>query len=131
MSESLTEFLLENFQKHRHQCACRQRRGYRMESFTYDDILNMAEGFARRLEILGISKGDRVMIWGENSAEWMAVFFGCVLRGAVVVPMDDGAALNFAMRVFQQVEGRLLVASRRHLHETVAAGLAAHTMNLE
>ena len=73
------------------------------------------------LEARGITKGDRVMLWGENSAQWVAAFFGCALGGVIVVPMDDGAAADFAMRVFQQVEAKLLVASRRHIHD--CAGL--------
>jgi long-chain acyl-CoA synthetase len=131
MAESLAEFFLENFRAHRQERACRQRRGYRTESFTYGGILDMACGFARKLEARGIAKGDRVMVWGENCSEWMAVFFGCVLRGVIVVPMDDGSAADFAMRVFQQVEAKLLVGSRRHLHECSAAGVSIASLSLE
>ena len=116
MAESIAEFFLENFRAHRDERACRQRRGFRTESFTYGEILEMAFGFARNLEVRGIAKGDRVMVWGENCAEWMAVFFGCALRGVIVVPMDDGSAADFAMRVFDKVQAKLLVGSRRHLH---------------
>jgi long-chain acyl-CoA synthetase len=131
MAESLAEFFLENFRAHRQERACRQRRGYRTESFTYGEILEMACGFARKLEARGIAKGDRVMVWGDNCAEWMAVFIGCALRGVIVVPMDDGSAADFAMRVFQQVEAKLLVGSRRHLHECSAAGISITSLSLE
>ena len=122
MAESIAEFFLEHFRARRHERAYRQRRGYRTESFTYGEVLEMALSFARKLEARGIAKGDRVMVWGENCAEWVAAFFGCALRGVIVVPMDDGAAADFAMRVFQQVEAKLLVGSRRHVHECAAAG---------
>ncbi len=114
MAESIAEFFRANFESHRTQIAYRQRRGYRMESYTYGEVLSLARGFERLLEQRGISKGDRVMIWGENSAEWVAAFFGCVLRGVVVVPMDDGAAADFATRVYRQVGAKLLMASRKH-----------------
>lgn len=131
MAESLAEFFLENFQAHGHERACRQRRGYRTKSFTYGELLEMACGFARKLQARGIARGDRVMVWGENCAEWVAVFFGCALSGMVVVPMDDGAAVDFAMRVFQQVEAKLLVGSRRHVHECSAAGVSVASLALE
>jgi long-chain acyl-CoA synthetase len=114
MAESIAEFFLENFRAHRHERACRQRRGYRTESFTYGEVLDMASAFARKLEARGIAKGERVMVWGENCAEWMAVFFGCALRGVIVVPMDDGSAADFAMRVSsrsRQTAGGLAAAS--------------------
>jgi long-chain acyl-CoA synthetase len=131
MAESIAEFFLENFRAHRHDRACRQRRGFRTESFTYGEILDMASSFARKLEARGIAKGDRLMVWGENCAEWMAVFFGCALRGVIVVPMDDGSAADFALRVFNKVQAKLLVGSRRHLHECVAAGHSISNMDLE
>ncbi|HEY3971459.1 MAG TPA: AMP-binding protein [Candidatus Sulfotelmatobacter sp.] len=131
MAESLAEFFLEHFRAHRHERACRQRRGYRTESFTYGQILDMAGRCASKLEAGGIAKGDRVMVWGENCAEWIGVFFGCALRGVVVVPMDDTSAADFAIRVFQRVEARLLIASRRHLHECSTAGFSVATLSLE
>ena len=59
----------------------------------------------------GIGKGDKVLIWGENCAEWVAAFFGCLLRGVVVVPIDKIAAPDFAVRIAEQVDARLCVGS--------------------
>jgi len=66
MSESLAEFFLANFRAHRDERAYGRRRGYRMEWFTYGQVLEMAFRFPRELEVRGIGKGDRVMLWGEN-----------------------------------------------------------------
>jgi long-chain acyl-CoA synthetase len=131
MAESIAEFFLDNFQAHRHECAYRQRRGYRTESLTYGNVLEMAFGLAHELEARAIAKGDRVMLWGENSAEWVAVFFGCALRGVMVVPMDDTAAPDFALRVLEKVSAKLLIASRRHLNVCAGAGSSIATLNLE
>ena len=97
MAESLAEFFLANFRAHCDERAYGQRCGYRMEWFTYGQVLEMAVWFAGDLEARGIGKGERVMLWGENCAEWVAAFFGCALRGVVAVPMDDGASAEFAL----------------------------------
>jgi long-chain acyl-CoA synthetase len=117
MPESLAQFFLESFQAHRKERAYRQRRGYRTEWFTYGQALRMARSFAAELNRRGIVKGDRVMLWGENSAEWVAAFFGCALSGVIVVPMDDAASADFAARVFHQVQAKLLVGSGKHVQE--------------
>ena len=65
-----------------------QPRGYRLERWTYREVAELAFRFARELEARTIGKGDHVLLWGENSAQWAAAFFGCMLRGAVAVPMD-------------------------------------------
>lgn len=112
MGDSIAGFFRVNFEKHGDECAYKQRRGYRTESFTYREVLGMAGRLAAILDRRGVAKGDRVMIWGENCAEWVAAFFGCALRGVVVVPMDDGAAAEFAAKVYREVGARLLLASR-------------------
>src|SRR5580658_34217 len=117
MSESLRQFFLQHFQAHRDERAYGQRNGYRREWFTYGQVLEMALGFCRDLEGRGIAKGDRVMLWAENSAEWVAAFFGCAMRGVVVVPMDNGASGDFAARVSQEVEAKLWVCSGKHVSE--------------
>jgi len=111
-----------NFEAHRKERAYGQRRGYRMEWFTFGQVLDMAFQFRAKLETQGIGKGERVMLWGENCAEWVAAFFGCVLHGVIVVPMDDGASTDFAARVARQVEAKLWVCSRRHAQHTGEAG---------
>ena len=118
--ESLAEFFLANFGAHANEPAFGQRRGYRMEWFTYGQVLEMAIEFGRELESRGIAKGDRVMLWGANSAEWVAAFFGCTMRGVVVVPMDDAALNEFAHRVGHQVEAKLWICSREHLNHRLA-----------
>src|SRR3989441_5917843 len=89
-----------------------QKRGYRREAWTYAQIAGAAAHFAMELRERGVRTGDRVLLWGPNCAEWVAAFWSCLLRGAVVVPMDDGAAPDFARRVAKQAAIKLIVASR-------------------
>jgi len=96
-----------------------QRRGYRTERWSYRQVTETAFRFARELEERGIGKGERILLWGPNSAEWVAVFFGCALRGVIVVPIDEAGAADFARRVYQQVDGRLLVCSREHTQPSI------------
>ncbi|MGA8761956.1 MAG: AMP-binding protein [Candidatus Sulfotelmatobacter sp.] len=131
MTESLAQFLSKNFQTHRSERAYGQRRGYRMEWSTYGHVMEMAYRFRHELDARNIRKGERVMLWGENSAEWVAAFFGCALAGAVVVPMDHAASADFAMRVLRQVEAKLLVCSREHADRTGAGKLESSTLIFE
>jgi len=130
MAESIAEFFLEHFEAHHHECAYRQRSGYRTESFTYGQVTELALAVASELDRRSIPQGERVMLWGENCAEWTAAFFGCALRGVAVVPMDDGASVDFALRVYEQVRPKLLIASGAHLQK-VARASAAEALALE
>src|SRR6267378_4281662 len=77
-------------------------------------VESVADFFRANFQAHRIGKGERVMLWGENCAEWVAAFFGCAMRGVVVVPMDNGAAVDFASRVSRQVEAKAWACSRRN-----------------
>jgi long-chain acyl-CoA synthetase len=87
------------------------RRGFRTLRWTYRQLGELAFRFARELEAREIGKGDRVLLWGDNSAEWIGAFFGCMLRGAIAVPMDRIAAPDFAQRVMADVDAKLIVCA--------------------
>lgn len=87
------------------------RRGFRTLPRSYREVAELAFRFARELETRNIGKGQRVMLWGENCAEWVSAFLGCMLRGAAAVPMDKIAAPDFAQRVCGDVDARLIVCS--------------------
>src|SRR5438874_4459677 len=108
---SVTEYLAY-FSRYRGDVACVFPRGYRTLRWSYGDLLCFEERFAALLEDRAIGKGNRVMLWGANCGEWLAAFWGTLLRGAVVVPMDRTAAPEFAARVYEQVSAKLLVSSR-------------------
>jgi long-chain acyl-CoA synthetase len=111
--QSLIDYLKE-YEKNGRSTAFVQRDGYRTLRASYCEVAGLAAQCAREFERLGIAPGDRVMLWGRNSAEWVSAFFGCVLRGAVAVPMDQAATPDFARRVAQQVDAKLLLADRDH-----------------
>jgi long-chain acyl-CoA synthetase len=89
-----------------------QRRGYRRESWTYAQLIDCTVSCAVLLRERGVRTGERVILWGPNSFEWMVAFWGCLLRGAVAVPLDDGATIEFAARVARETNARLVFAAR-------------------
>ncbi|HTV60623.1 MAG TPA: AMP-binding protein [Verrucomicrobiae bacterium] len=110
--QSLVEFLSE-YSRHKNEIAVASRHGFRFERWTYGKIVEEACRFARELESRGVGRGDAVLLWGENSPEWIAAFWGCLLRGAVAVPIDRISAPEFALRVAAQVSAKLVVHSNQ------------------
>ena len=63
--------------------------------WTYQELWNNSIRVASYLISRGVSKGDRVIIWGDNRPEWVSAFFGSVLIGAIVVPLDSQSTSDF------------------------------------
>ena len=119
---SITTFL-DDFVRNGAEQMYVQRRGYRTERFSYEQVARIAFQFARELETRGVAKGDRIMMWGQNSAEWVSAFFGCALQGAIAVPMDNAGSADFVERVHAQVAAKVLVCSREHATHVPSANV--------
>ncbi len=112
--------LLDDFRRYDRQIAVVRFQGVRRRATSYGEIARLAGRFAALLAQRGIGPGDRVLIWGENSAEWIAAFHGCILRGALAVPLDAYGAADFAARVAVDVQPRLAVGDALLLRELPA-----------
>jgi long-chain acyl-CoA synthetase len=90
-------------------------RGYRHERWSYRRVTRLVYQFARELQARNIVKGDAVLLWAPNSAEWVAAFLSCAITGVLAVPIDDASTPDFARRVSAQVRTRLVLCPRdRH-----------------
>jgi len=98
---------LDDFLSRDNETAFAHTHGLRVKRWSYSQIAKTAFRLARELEARRIAKGDRVLLWAGNSPEWVSVFFGCLLRGVIVVPLDRQSELGFVKRVQEQVEAKL------------------------
>jgi len=101
--------LLDDFRRFGGEIAVVRYKGNRRRVTTYGQIASLAGRFAALLTQRGISQGDRVILWAENSAEWIAAFHGCLLRGVLAVPLDANGTADFAARVAADVNPALAI----------------------
>ena len=118
---------LDDFERWGGDCAYVFPRGYRHERWSYERVAGAAYQFARELEARAIPKGEAVLLWSPNCAEWVAAFLGCALCGVIAVPVDDAASPDFARRISAQVRTRLVLCPRERAAffekgETAVAG---------
>jgi len=123
--------LFGEFERYQRDVAVVQRRGYRREAWSYSKLAQLAVGCALELRERGVRTGERVLIWGPNCAEWMVAFWGCLLRGAVAVPMDDGATEEFARRVARDAAVKLAIVASEKAAAIAAENAAIRTLVLE
>jgi long-chain acyl-CoA synthetase len=110
-------------------CAYVFPRGYRRERWSYQRVAGLAYQFARELQARNIAKGDAVLLWSPNCAEWVAAFLGCALCGVIAVPIDDAASPDFARRISAQVRTRLVLCPRERA--SIFDGLAEKIVTID
>jgi long-chain acyl-CoA synthetase len=107
--------LVEDFRRNGRQTAVVRYHGVRRHATSYADLATLAGRFAAELDRRNLVPGDRVVLWGENSADWIAAFFGCLLRGVLAVPLDAAGSPEFAAHVIADVAPRLILADAPRL----------------
>ena len=83
--------------------------GFRPRSYSYRALARAAKNFARVLDEHNIASGDRIVIWSENRPAWVAAFWGCVLRGVAVAPIDERHSAEFLERVVHITEAKAVL----------------------
>jgi len=81
--------------------------GYKRRVHTYEEVGRAARGFAAQLASAGVRQGEKVIFWGENRPEWIACYWGCLISGIVVVPIDYRSSAEFVVKVAAIVEARV------------------------
>ena len=61
---------------------------YENDRASFEGFARAALAIAKELQQKGVRKGDRVAIAMRNLPEWVAAFFGVVLTGAIVTPLN-------------------------------------------
>jgi len=61
---------------------------YLGERFSYARLRNLSERFAGSLLDMGITKGDRVMVYITNCVQWVIAFLAIQKIGATIVPVS-------------------------------------------
>jgi long-chain acyl-CoA synthetase len=61
---------------------------YEDQRITFEQHYRIAATIAKRLLALGVGKGDRVAIASRNLPQWICAFWGAMVTGAVVVPLN-------------------------------------------
>jgi long-chain acyl-CoA synthetase len=83
--------------------------GYRRRGHSYEEVGSAARGFAAQLAAAGVVKGEKVIFWGENRPEWIVCYWGCLISGVIVVPIDYRSSSEFVAKVRDLVSARLVL----------------------
>lgn len=75
----------------------------------YDEFRAAVAGFAAHLHDMGLVKGDRVALWGYNSANWLVAFFAIVRAGGVALLVNYSMGVEDAAELLRAANARFLI----------------------
>ncbi len=91
----------------------RERDGDR--TISYADLLDEVRSIAKGLLALGLKKGDRVAILGQNSPEWAKVYLATGFAGCINVPIDSLLSENEKQQLIAKADVKVAFVAKRYL----------------
>ena len=107
--------LFQTFKKRGTETSLVYRTGVRRLVFSYEQLTDLSLKMNRWLAQQGIGHGDRVLLWGPNSPWWAVTFWGIIIRGGIVVPVDFMSGRERAETIATLTGARLVIQSRYKL----------------
>ncbi|HAL46453.1 MAG TPA: hypothetical protein DCP37_01740 [Dehalococcoidia bacterium] len=109
---TLTDFIEDLAAKYDSRPALLMKLGFRYQRWSYARLWEQSGRVASLLQQMGLARGDRVLIWGPNSPQWVLAFFGCVRAGVIAVPLDMRSAEDFVRTVAAKTDPKAAFISR-------------------
>jgi len=89
--------------------------------YAYEEVFQKAKHAAGAMQSLGVKHGDHVGILMGNDENWLALFYGAALIGAVTVPVNTRFKTAEIEYCLKQADCKLLFYAERFLNIDFAA----------
>jgi acyl-CoA synthetase (AMP-forming)/AMP-acid ligase II len=97
---------------------CKTAKGYR--SWSFKEMDNIANFFARSLSDLGITRGDRVLLMVKPSVEFITLTFALFKIGAVIILIDPGMGYKNLLKCVGKVKPEIFIGIlKAHLFKLI------------
>jgi fatty-acyl-CoA synthase len=90
---------------------------------TFAEVAEAADRLAGVLLRRGLGRGDRVMWWGYNTVDAVALFFATAHIGVVLVPLNPSFGSEEAKPLFELADAALVIADDQHPGDVTLAEL--------
>ena len=128
---TITELVARNARQYGRQVAFQMREDNGYRQYSFDDVLEITKKIQTRLQKLGVVKGDRVGLIGENRPEWSMAWLAIVSLGGVVVPLDAVLRQEEARALLADSEAKVLICAERFLEYVQGTPLEKQIIILE
>jgi benzoate-CoA ligase len=81
-------------------------------NLTYGQLTSKIKQIAQGLNMLGISKGDRVIILMEDNLDWPPTFLACVYLGIVPMAVSVRLPVNLLYKIIDFIDCKLIITDQ-------------------
>lgn len=114
---TLVDLLKRSAQLYGDKPALTMRRGFRTVELSYCQLLVMAQQVSLLLQQQGVEPGNNVVLLAPNSPFFVAVYFGTLMRGCTIVPLNVQSTPEFVNKALAHTQARILFKHQFYKHD--------------
>ncbi|XP_054164706.1 long-chain-fatty-acid--CoA ligase 4-like [Oppia nitens] len=88
---------------------------YFYDWFTYGDVIKRVDNIAKGLQLVGVSAGDKVLIFAETRLEWMLCAFAVFKLGGVVTTLFAQLGIDGIIHGINQTQVKYAITTKQQL----------------
>lgn len=89
------------------------RDGNIIYSLNFLELWERVRQFGGFLQQQQVKAGDRLLLWHASRIDWLIAYFGALLVGAVVVPLDTNSKSDFVQKVLSITDSSYIITSQK------------------
>lgn len=114
---TIPEMIERSGQEFRDRVALQMRRKDGWVRYTYGEVLDRVKRLAAALKALGLKKGDRASVVGENRPEWAISYLAISWAGGIVVPLDARLKPTEHRHILMDAESKIVIGSQGFIED--------------
>jgi long-chain acyl-CoA synthetase len=114
MKNSLANIYTEAFRKNWENIAFSDFEG---KDFYYKDIAKIIKSLHLFYQLIGIQRGDKIAVFGRNSAHWASTFLSAVSAGLVIVPIMPDFDEDNTNHIINHSESKVVIGAKTLLEK--------------
>lgn len=121
--DSFPETLLHFLNRDQRTPALSFRRGRHWQTLTWPQYFQRIDSFARSLDALGVSAGDRLLLALKPGLDWTTLDWACIASGVVTVPIFPASGSKDLIQILKEVQPKAVFLEHSgDLKTTLAMG---------
>lgn len=109
--ETLIDLLRTGSERYGQKIALSIRAGLRDDTWSYRRLWQAANAVASCLhDDFAVAPGARIVVWAPNSPQLVATYFGAMLAGVVLVPLDPYSTPQFILATAERTDAAAIIS---------------------
>jgi long-chain acyl-CoA synthetase len=119
MLETLAQFFLNTEKTYVKDALMMVKKEGKYQSISTAEFSRRVRNISSGLKVLGLKKGDKLIILSENRPEWVMVDFAAICQGGITVPIYTSLTPEQIKYIINDSEARFVVCSNPDLWEKI------------